>query len=35
VRRIAFSFNRQPIEWRISHVDTRHHEYVHRDGLQS
>ena len=35
VRRIAFSFNRQPIEWRISHVDTRHHEYVHRDVLQS
>lgn len=35
VRRIAFSFNDQPIEWRISHVNTNRHEYVHRDALRS
>lgn len=35
VRRIAFSFNDQPVEWRISHVNTNHHEYVHRDALRS
>lgn len=35
VRRIAFSFNDQPVEWRISHVNTNRHEYVHRDALRS
>lgn len=35
IRRIAFSFNQQPVEWRISHVNTSHHEYVHRDVLEN
>jgi GntR family transcriptional regulator len=34
IRRIAFSFNQQPVEWRISHVNTNHYEYVHRDVLE-
>lgn len=28
VRRVAYSFNRQPIEWRISYVNTAAYEYV-------
>jgi GntR family transcriptional regulator len=28
VRRVAYSYNRQPVEWRISHVNTAKHEYV-------
>lgn len=28
VRRIAYSFNRQPVEWRISYVNTDNYEYV-------
>jgi GntR family transcriptional regulator len=28
VRRVAYSYNNQPIEWRISHVNTAKHEYV-------
>ncbi len=34
IRRIAFTFNRQPVEWRISHVNTTHYEYVHRDIVE-
>ena len=28
VRRVAYSYNDQPIEWRISHVATANHEYL-------
>jgi GntR family transcriptional regulator len=28
IRRIAYSYNGQPIEWRLSHVNTDAHEYV-------
>jgi GntR family transcriptional regulator len=28
VRRIAYSYDNKPIEWRISHVNTEKHEYV-------
>ncbi|MGN6388553.1 MAG: GntR family transcriptional regulator, partial [Burkholderiaceae bacterium] len=28
IRRIAFSYNNQPVEWRISHIDTRQYEYL-------
>ena len=28
VRRVAYSYNDQPIEWRISHVNTAGHEYL-------
>ncbi len=28
VRRVAFSYDDQPIEWRISHINTEKHEYV-------
>jgi GntR family transcriptional regulator len=28
VRRVAYSYNKQPVEWRISHVNTAKHEYV-------
>jgi GntR family transcriptional regulator len=34
IRRIALTFNRQPVEWRISHVNTQHYEYVHRDVVE-
>ena len=27
VRRVAYSYNDQPVEYRISHIDSRHHEY--------
>jgi len=27
VRRVAFSYNDQPVEYRVSHIDTRNHEY--------
>lgn len=27
VRRVAFSYNDQPVEYRVSHIDSRHHEY--------
>lgn len=26
-RRVAFSYNDQPVEYRVSYIDTRHHEY--------
>lgn len=32
VRRVAYSFNRQPVEWRVSHINTARHEYVHADA---
>lgn len=32
VRRIAYSFHRQPVEWRISHINTRDYEYVHANA---
>lgn len=35
IRRIALSFNQQPVEWRISHVNTSNYEYVHRDALEN
>ncbi|MGH1359187.1 MAG: GntR family transcriptional regulator [Burkholderiaceae bacterium] len=28
IRRIAFGYEHEPIEWRVSHVDTRTHEYL-------
>lgn len=28
VRRVAYSYNKLPVEWRISHVNTAKHEYV-------
>jgi GntR family transcriptional regulator len=28
VRRVAYSYDKKPIEWRISHVNTAKHEYV-------
>ena len=34
IRRIALTFNRQPVEWRISDVNTHHYEYVHRDVVE-
>jgi len=34
VRRLAFSFNRQPVEWRVSHVNTNQHEYVHTNAIE-
>ena len=34
IRRVAFTFNRLPVEWRISHVNTTHYEYVHRDVVE-
>jgi len=34
IRRVAFTFNRVPVEWRISHVNTTHYEYVHRDVVE-
>ncbi|MDX3893819.1 GntR family transcriptional regulator [Pusillimonas sp.] len=27
VRRVAYSYNDQPVEYRVSHIDSRHHEY--------
>ena len=35
IRRIAFTFNRQPVEWRLSHVNTAHYEYVHRELIEA
>ena len=34
IRRVAFTFNRMPVEWRVSHVNTTHYEYVHRDVVE-
>ncbi len=28
LRRIAYSFNNQPVEWRVSRVNTEHYEYI-------
>lgn len=28
VRRVAYSYNDQPVEWRISHINTERHEYL-------
>ncbi|CAL63430.1 Putative regulator protein [Herminiimonas arsenicoxydans] len=28
VRRVAYSYDDQPVEWRISHINTEHHEYM-------
>src|SRR5690606_5489506 len=28
LRRVAFSFNHQPVEWRVSRVNTERYEYV-------
>lgn len=28
LRRVAYSFNQQPVEWRLSRVNTAHYEYV-------
>ena len=31
IRRVAYSFNRQPVEWRVSYVNTDLYEYVGED----
>jgi len=28
IRRLAFSYNQQPVEWRVSRVNTEHYEYM-------
>lgn len=28
IRRVAYSYNQQPVEWRISRVNTAHYEYI-------
>lgn len=30
VRRVAYSYDDQPVEWRISHINTENHEYMAR-----
>lgn len=35
VRRIAYTYDNQPIEWRISHVNTARHEYFEARSRQS
>lgn len=32
VRRVAYSYSRQPVEWRVSRVNTEHYEYLGQDG---
>lgn len=32
IRRLASGYQREPIEWRVSHVDTRTHEYTSESG---
>lgn len=31
IRRVAYSFNRQPVEWRVSYVNTDDYEYLGQD----
>lgn len=28
IRRVAFAYHDKPVEYRVSYVDTRHHDYV-------
>ncbi|WP_144630324.1 GntR family transcriptional regulator [Bordetella genomosp. 13] len=32
VRRVAYSYSRQPVEWRVSRVNTEHYEYLGQDA---
>lgn len=34
VRRIAYSFSHQPVEWRVSRVNTENYEYLGQDAVQ-
>lgn len=34
VRRVAYSYSRQPVEWRISRVNTESYEYLGQDAAQ-
>ncbi|WP_019937920.1 GntR family transcriptional regulator [Bordetella sp. FB-8] len=34
VRRVAYSYSRQPVEWRISRVNTENYEYLGQDTTQ-
>jgi len=33
IRRLASGYQREPIEWRVSHVDTSAHEYISESGV--
>jgi GntR family transcriptional regulator len=35
LRRIAYSFNQQPVEWRLSRVNTQHYEYLGQEHARS
>ncbi len=35
VRRVAYSYNQLPVEWRISRVDTRRYEYIGQEHASS
>ena len=35
IRRIAFSYNRQPVEWRVSRVNTERYEYLGQEPWEA
>jgi GntR family transcriptional regulator len=35
IRRVAFSYNEQPVEWRVSRVNTERYEYVGQEHQSS
>lgn len=35
LRRVAYSYNRQPVEWRVSRVNTQRYEYTGQEHIQS
>lgn len=35
LRRVAYSYNRQPVEWRVSRVNTQRYEYIGQEHIQS
>ncbi|MCC2597625.1 GntR family transcriptional regulator [Pusillimonas sp. MFBS29] len=35
VRRVAYSYNKQPVEWRVSAINTEHYEYIGQDNANS
>lgn len=35
LRRVAYSYNQQPVEWRVSHVNTQQYEYIGQEHLTS
>ena len=35
LRRVAYSYNRQPVEWRVSRVNTQRYEYIGQEHIPS